>query len=164
MAWSIFYESISQYKELYDQNLLLNGKEKQIINREVKENDEEIYIPKCLLVMSLYPFFNEFENILLKIYEYSLGKINIYGEKYFEEEYNYNNTLENIKSERKMKYEEDENTNKITKCKKFGKSFVKKRSKSYNNNEQANNLNEENIDNITKTKRFVRKMNKSIKT
>jgi hypothetical protein len=49
----IFYESISQYKELYDQNLLLNGKEKQIINREVKENDEEIYIPKCLLVMSL---------------------------------------------------------------------------------------------------------------
>ena len=160
----IFYESISQYKELYDQNLLLNGKEKQIINREVKENDEEIYIPKCLLVMSLYPFFNEFENILLKIYEYSLGKINIYGEKYFEEEYNYNNTFENIKSERKMKYEEDENTNKITKCKKFGKSFVKKRSKSYNNNEQANNLNEENIDNITKTKRFVRKMNKSIKT
>ena len=29
LTFIIFYESISQYKELYDQNLILNGKEKE---------------------------------------------------------------------------------------------------------------------------------------
>ena len=35
--------------------------------------DDNIYIPKCLVVMSLYPFFGEFERILYEIYNYSLG-------------------------------------------------------------------------------------------
>ena len=158
----IFYESISQYKELYDQYLILNGKEKEIIKKEIKENYEEIYIPKCLLVMSLYPFFNEFENILLKLYEYSLGKINLYGNEILEEE-NINDNLDNNKNGKIIKYEEDENTDKIIKCKKFGKTFLKKRSKSYNSYDKANNLNVEKNDTITKAKRFARKANKSIK-
>ena len=158
----IFYESISQYKELYEQYLILNGKEKEIIKKEIKENYEEIYIPKCLLVMSLYPFFNEFENILLKLYEYSLGKINLYGNEILEEE-NINDNLDNNKNGKIIKYEEDENTDKIIKCKKFGKTFLKKRSKSYNSYDKANNLNVEKNDTITKAKRFARKTNKSIK-
>ena len=158
----IFYESISQYKELYDQYLILNGKEKEIIKKEIKENYEEIYIPKCLLVMSLYPFFNEFENILLKIYEYSLGKINLFGNEILVEE-NINDNLDNNKNGKIIKYEEDENTDKIIKCKKFGKTFLKKRSKSYNSYDKANNLNVEKNDTITKAKRFARKANKSIK-
>ena len=35
--------------------------------------DDNIYIPKCLVVMSLYPFFGEFERILSEIYNYSQG-------------------------------------------------------------------------------------------
>ena len=35
--------------------------------------DDDIYIPKCLVVMSLYPFFGEFERILSEIYNYSQG-------------------------------------------------------------------------------------------
>ena len=34
---------------------------------------DNIYIPKCLVVMSLYPYFGEFERILNEIYNYSLG-------------------------------------------------------------------------------------------
>jgi hypothetical protein len=35
----------------------------------------EIFIPKCLLLMSLYPFFGEFEKIITEIYNYSLNII-----------------------------------------------------------------------------------------
>ena len=35
--------------------------------------DDNIYIPKCLVIMSLYPYFAEFERILNEIYNYSLG-------------------------------------------------------------------------------------------
>ena len=35
--------------------------------------DDNIYIPKCLVIMSLYPYFSEFERILNEIYNYSLG-------------------------------------------------------------------------------------------
>ena len=37
--------------------------------------DSDIYIPKCLMVMSLYPFFSEYERILLSLYNYSLGSV-----------------------------------------------------------------------------------------
>ena len=160
----IFYESISKYKELYDQNLILNKKEDKIINRYLKENNEEIYIPKCLLVMSLYPFFSEFENILLKIYEYSLGKIKLYEEEEIAEEEDDNNITNNKDSNFKnTNYLEDETKDTIIKCKKFGKTLVRKRSKSYNNvNDTNNNMNEEN--NKGKTKSIARKVTKSIKS
>ena len=34
--------------------------------------NERIYIPKCLMIMSLYPFFAEYEKILFKLYRYSM--------------------------------------------------------------------------------------------
>ena len=37
--------------------------------------NEKIYIPKCIMIMSLYPFFSEYEKILHKIYSYCM-KIN----------------------------------------------------------------------------------------
>ena len=34
--------------------------------------NEKIYIPKCIMIMSLYPFFAEYEKILFKIYSYCM--------------------------------------------------------------------------------------------
>ena len=34
---------------------------------------DNIYIPKCLVIMSLYPYFGEFERILNEVYNYSQG-------------------------------------------------------------------------------------------
>ena len=88
----ICYESIIKYKELYDSyNHYMNNdnKEKEIneIKDEVKainqsedkskqnlEINSNIYIPKCLMIMSLYPYFAEYEKILTEIYKYSLIK------------------------------------------------------------------------------------------
>ena len=63
------YESVKNYKRLYD-------KEHSNKNNNSKEQAQaefgyEIYIPKCLLLMSLYPFFGEFEKIITEIYNYS---------------------------------------------------------------------------------------------
>ena len=87
----ICYENILKYKKLYDaykQYKKEDKKENEIkeifdkinnnINNEFdesKENNEinsNSYIPKCLMVMSLYPYFAEFEKILTEIYKYSL--------------------------------------------------------------------------------------------
>ena len=35
-------------------------------------SNEKIYIPKCIMIISLYPFFAEYEKILFKIYRYSM--------------------------------------------------------------------------------------------
>ena len=90
----ICYESILNYKKLYDvykdymkdenkednknEIIIENKNEKDnIINdisKEQLENIQYIYIPKCLMVMSLYPFFAEYEKILTEIYKYSLIK------------------------------------------------------------------------------------------
>ena len=88
----LFYENICEYRFLYEQdkNLLNEIKSNpNIVNEvyasnnvpnkdEIKKmvKDPEIYIPKCLLVMSLYPYFGEFEKILTEIYSYSLGLVN----------------------------------------------------------------------------------------
>ena len=152
----IFYESILQYKELYDQNLIFNQKEEKIINKEFAENQEEIYIPKCLLIMSLYPFFSEFENILLKLYEYSLGKIKLYEDEKLKPEKTLDKKLQN-------NYKEDVTKDTFTKCKKFGR----KKSKSFTNlnfeedNKKNNkiiisNTNENLINNAPKTIKEVR--------
>ena len=93
----ICYESILKYRELYDaynkymkeENIGTNKNEIKIENKSEnanvinedlhKENEHivknsNIYIPKCLMVMSLYPYFAEFEKILTEIYKYSLIK------------------------------------------------------------------------------------------
>ena len=157
----IFYESISQYKELYNYNLKLNEKNNKKINISLKENEENIYIPKCLLVMSLYPFFSEFENILLKLYDYSLGKIKLYDEEIFQGEED--NDINNKEKEQTFTYLEDQERDTIIKCKKFSVNFVRKRSKSFNNiDSNINNINEEQND-VKKKKSMVRKVTKSIK-
>ena len=52
---------------------------------------DNIYIPKCLVIMSLYPYFSEFERILNVIYNYSLGISLEFNEKKIEQN-NQNNT------------------------------------------------------------------------
>ena len=77
----ICYENITQYKRLYeiskleedsktDKNSILND---DSIWNSIKEPD--IYIPKCILVISLYPFFGEMEKIVTEIYNYTLNKV-----------------------------------------------------------------------------------------
>ena len=67
----ICYESILQYKLL--QELEKNDVNLKNIDKKnfISEAYTEIYIPKCILIMSLYPFFGEFEKILTEIYSYS---------------------------------------------------------------------------------------------
>ena len=86
----IFYEGIAQYKELYftnhkleEQLKIKNFKRKlsEIMNSDNKDDIAEIYIPKCLMIMSLYPFFSEFERILLQLYNYSTKKIQLNKDK-----------------------------------------------------------------------------------
>ena len=73
----ICYESIVDYKELSEidknPNYDINNKNKSNLISEIKEPD--LYIPKCLLIMSLYPHFGEFEKILTEIYNYSLNLV-----------------------------------------------------------------------------------------
>ena len=82
------FENISQYKILYEQHNKLSQEENE---SNKKKNDfnvnskdtlakvldslkyPDIYIPKCLLVMSLTPYFGEYEKIIIEIYNYSLG-------------------------------------------------------------------------------------------
>ena len=70
----VFYEKLDQYKELYKEYLKICPKSKEQEIEEKKDEDDEddkeendiseegdIYIPKCIVVMSLYPYFGEFE-------------------------------------------------------------------------------------------------------
>ena len=49
-----------------------NESKNDILHKNIKLKDPNIYIPKCLMVMSLYPYFAEYEKILTEIYNYSL--------------------------------------------------------------------------------------------
>jgi len=84
------FENISQYKILYEQHNKLSQEEsesnKEKNNFNVNKRDTlakvldslkypDIYIPKCILVMSLTPYFGEYEKIIIEIYNYSLGII-----------------------------------------------------------------------------------------
>ena len=91
----ICYESIVKYKLLKVQEKKYDNEENannNIINPIDKMNytlksrktlskssdivkHPDIYIPKCLLIMSLYPFFGEYEKIISELYNYSLGII-----------------------------------------------------------------------------------------
>ena len=67
----ICYESIAQYKflqELENNDMDNNPIDKRKIN---SQPFADIYIPKCILIMSLYPFFGEFEKIITEMYSYS---------------------------------------------------------------------------------------------
>ena len=82
----LFYENISGYRMLYEQNEIIseemktpNSKSNFVLSLEhVVKNckNSKIYFPKCLLIMSLYPYFGEFEKILTEIYSYSKNLMN----------------------------------------------------------------------------------------
>lgn len=81
----LFYENIAGYRLLYEQNQKLseNHDDPDVYNIIPEMSDaiknikgKNIYIPKCLLIMSLYPYFGEFEKILTEIYSYSNNLVN----------------------------------------------------------------------------------------
>jgi hypothetical protein len=73
----ICYESIVDYKILSElennPDLDIRNIDRKKIASSIKEPD--IWIPKCLLIMSLYPYFGEFEKIITEIYNYSLNLV-----------------------------------------------------------------------------------------
>ena len=96
----ICYENIAQYRFLYNQEKKFSQEENEenTNKNEIDKNDkndktfdlnpnlvlpkikeslkyQNIYIPKCLLLISLSPFFGEYEKIIIEIYNYSLGII-----------------------------------------------------------------------------------------
>ena len=73
----ICYERVTQYKKLYEMQKIKDSNDINKIDQKNIDNitDPDIYIPKCLLLMSLYPFFGEMEKIITEIYNYSLNQI-----------------------------------------------------------------------------------------
>jgi len=78
----ISYENVMQYKILAEsskkeKNETPNENENNIENSiSLQVKDPTIYIPKCILVISLYPFFGEMEKIITEIYKYSINQVN----------------------------------------------------------------------------------------
>ena len=78
----ISYENVMQYKILAEASKNENietpkENENNIENsNSLQVKDPTIYIPKCILVISLYPFFGEMEKIITEIYKYSLNQVN----------------------------------------------------------------------------------------
>ena len=68
----VIYEQITQYNKLYEQYIKLTTL-LSVTPKIEKCKFENIYIPKCFMIMSLYPYFGEFERILSEVYNYSLG-------------------------------------------------------------------------------------------
>ena len=69
----IFYEKISNYRKLYDAKAKYNNNlNKKLDNKEDNQKINDLYIPKCLLLISLYPYFTILEKINKEIYNYSL--------------------------------------------------------------------------------------------
>ena len=91
----LFYENIAGYRLLYEQNKILSAKDEDPtsynfvpeISTFIQDlKNRNIYIPKCLLIMSLHPFFGEFEKILIEIYNYSINLVNEVDKKEDEDE------------------------------------------------------------------------------
>ena len=116
----ICYENITRYKLLEE---MVNREEGNSLNENstlLSVKDPDIYIPKCILVISLYPFFGEMEKILTEIYNYSQNKINILNEP------NLNNNS-NIKLDKKktIKKENIKNQKYIVKEKQLNQPIEK---------------------------------------
>ena len=108
----LFYENISGYRMLYEQNQILtkelNNDDAETVYNEIPEitqviqnvKNPKIYIPKSILIISLYPYFGEFEKILSEIYNYS---INLVNRDENEEEKNDDKKKKLISNKKKMK-------------------------------------------------------------
>ena len=73
----ICYESIIEYKILSELERNPDNDIKSLDRKDIISSikNPDIYIPKCLLIMSLYPYFGEFEKIITEIYNYSLNLV-----------------------------------------------------------------------------------------
>ena len=74
----IFFEKISNYRKLYNEKAKYN-KNNNNLNSKYDNNKEnqklnKIYIPKCLVLISLYPQFTILEKINKEIYKYSFAE------------------------------------------------------------------------------------------
>ena len=111
----LFYENIAGYRVLYEQNQKLSEKfddpdaynivpEMSDVIKNVK--NKNIYVPKCLLIISLYPYFSEFEKILTEIYSYSINLVNedIKGEQ--EDKKDEKKKQKDLKQKRRKIYQE----------------------------------------------------------
>ena len=162
----IFYEGISQYKQLYFANhniekelniKTLTRKVSDIMNSDNNNDIGEIFIPKCLMVMSLYPFFSEFERILLQLYNYSIKKIQLKEkEKKSNELEKENNTLKEGTTELSLMRKSIKDD--ISEIVKKGSIISSKRSRSNFKRDDKNNNN----DNSSMTHRHFRKSIKNL--
>ena len=74
----IFYEKISNYRILYNAKAKYSDNlTQESDNKEDNLKVNDIYIPKCLVLISLYPYFTIFEKINKEIYKYFLNKESI---------------------------------------------------------------------------------------
>ena len=81
LACLLIYESLQDYVKLNEKykskNLLssfMTPKPKgEIEIKEKKANYKNYYIPKCICIVSVYPFFNKFEEILRALYDLVLS-------------------------------------------------------------------------------------------
>ena len=80
LACLLIYESISNYEKLNKKyksiDILANIMNSNNLKKEINDNEKKYknyYIPKCLCIVSVYPFFNRFEEILRSLYDLVLS-------------------------------------------------------------------------------------------
>ena len=69
----VFYEPISNYQILYNKKLELETSTTPTPGQQIITKQRNYYIPKCIMFISLHPFFSEFELILKEIHNYILN-------------------------------------------------------------------------------------------
>ena len=76
----VVYESIEEYKKLYDKFKLEDEKFMEVMKAAISQKQSELeeknrnkyknyYIPKCLCLVSVHPYINKYEEILRTIYD-----------------------------------------------------------------------------------------------
>ena len=80
----IIYESIEEYKTIYDKFQLEDEKFMNVMKNEISKASSEkddkkkkyknYYIPKCLCLVSVHPYINKYEEILRTIYCLTINK------------------------------------------------------------------------------------------
>ena len=87
LACLVIYESINEYKKLYDKYIIQDEKFLSIVKKDSKSdptiNKEtnkyvNYYIPKCLCLVSVHPYIDKFEEILRTIYELATNEMYSY--------------------------------------------------------------------------------------
>ena len=85
LACLVVYESIEEYKNLYDKFKIEDEKFLAIMKNAISKNSKDstdikkdkyknFYIPKCLSLVSVHPYIDKFEEILRTIYDLSINE------------------------------------------------------------------------------------------